>query len=68
VLAGELPNPSKPPSGCRFHTRCPAVHERCRREQPDAIPVDSTHWAACHLLSEPGPGAAPPTRPIETVG
>jgi oligopeptide/dipeptide ABC transporter ATP-binding protein len=52
VLQGELPDPSDPPSGCRFHTRCPVVEARCHEVQPGAISVGATHWAACHLLEE----------------
>lgn len=38
-LAGEVPSPARPPSGCRFHPRCPQVFERCPREVPDLYPV-----------------------------
>jgi peptide/nickel transport system ATP-binding protein len=47
VLRGEIPNPASPPSGCRFHTRCPIAQDRCRREQP---PLEEKHpgrWSAC---------------------
>jgi oligopeptide/dipeptide ABC transporter ATP-binding protein len=49
VLSGDLPSPSKPPSGCPFHTRCwhPAKDERCRTEVPLLRPVEET-LAACH--------------------
>jgi oligopeptide transport system ATP-binding protein len=49
VLAGDLPSPSNPPSGCRFHTRCfhPLKNERCRAEIPLLRPVAGT-LAACH--------------------
>ncbi|MEO6058013.1 MAG: oligopeptide/dipeptide ABC transporter ATP-binding protein, partial [Gemmatimonadales bacterium] len=49
VLAGDLPSPSNPPSGCPFHTRCfhPARDERCRSEVPALRPVGPTA-AACH--------------------
>jgi oligopeptide/dipeptide ABC transporter ATP-binding protein len=49
VLAGDVPNPSAPPPGCPFHTRCfhPARNERCRTEGPVLRPVNGTR-AACH--------------------
>ena len=50
VLQGELPNPSSPPSGCRFHTRCPIAEQRCHDEQPTAVRVGADQWAACHLV------------------
>ncbi len=45
-LPGEPPNLIDPPSGCRFHPRCPSATEVCRREEPPIITRDS-HWAAC---------------------
>ncbi|MFC5703904.1 dipeptide ABC transporter ATP-binding protein [Cohnella faecalis] len=47
-IQGEMPSPSAPPSGCRFHTRCPAASARCRSEEPDLRQVGPDHWAACH--------------------
>ena len=49
VLTGDLPSPSNPPPGCRFHTRCPYVFDRCRVEEPATREVNSGQWAACHL-------------------
>jgi oligopeptide transport system ATP-binding protein len=49
VLAGEVPSPMRPPSGCHFHTRCPLAQERCRREVPQLREVEPDHFAACHL-------------------
>ena len=48
VLTGDLPSPTAPPAGCRFHTRCPYADERCRREDPVLRQVGPEHWAACH--------------------
>ena len=47
-LAGEIPSPANPPSGCRFHTRCPLVAERCRQEVPELRMVGD-NLVACHL-------------------
>jgi oligopeptide/dipeptide ABC transporter ATP-binding protein len=49
TLAGEAPSPLDPPAGCRFHTRCPQVTERCRRVAPALRPVEQGHQVACHL-------------------
>ena len=48
VLTGDLPSPTAPPAGCRFHTRCPYADERCRQEAPALRQVGPDHWAACH--------------------
>ena len=49
ILTGDLPSPSNPPTGCRFHTRCPAVMDICKIELPDIIKTGSNHFVACHL-------------------
>ena len=56
MLAGEVPSPLNPPSGCRFHTRCPFVMERCAREEPPLIEIAPGHLAACHLHTGAGDG------------
>jgi oligopeptide transport system ATP-binding protein len=50
VLAGDLPSPVNPPSGCPFHTRCPLREDRCTREVPALRPVAAGHEVACHLV------------------
>ena len=47
-LVGDLPSPVDPPSGCRFHTRCPAADDRCRTEEPVMRAVGEDHYVACH--------------------
>jgi peptide/nickel transport system ATP-binding protein len=54
ILTGDVPSPINPPSGCRFHTRCPFVFDRCRSEEPVLRPIDSGHMSACHLDEVPG--------------
>jgi peptide/nickel transport system ATP-binding protein len=49
ILQGDVPSPVKPPSGCRFHTRCPYVEPRCRVETPAMRQIAPGHVAACHL-------------------
>ncbi|MBV9783656.1 MAG: ATP-binding cassette domain-containing protein [Acidisphaera sp.] len=49
ILRGDVPSPINPPSGCRFHTRCPFVFHRCRIEEPLLRPVGGGHVSACHL-------------------
>jgi oligopeptide/dipeptide ABC transporter ATP-binding protein len=49
VARGEVPSPSAPPSGCRFHTRCPFAFDRCTAEQPALLQLGPGRVAACHL-------------------
>lgn len=50
VLRGEIPSPVEPPSGCRFHPRCPYAFDRCPEEEPGFTDLGEGHVAACHLL------------------
>jgi len=52
VLEGEMPSALNPPAGCRFHTRCPYVIERCRSETPPLIADGTGHATACHRTAE----------------
>lgn len=49
VLKGDIPSPVNPPSGCKFHTRCPFAVERCKAEIPLFRDTGSGHYVACHL-------------------
>jgi oligopeptide/dipeptide ABC transporter ATP-binding protein len=58
ILAGETPDASRVPAGCRFHPRCPLAFDRCRTEEPPLIQVADGHAAAC-WLAESGPSDVP---------
>jgi len=52
VIKGEIPSPVNPPSGCRFHTRCPSfIGDICKTKEPELIDVGKGHFVACHLYS-----------------
>jgi len=50
MLTGEVPSPINPPSGCRFHPRCPFAEARCSEEEPQLREVASGHVVSCHLV------------------
>ena len=52
VLTGDIPSPVNPPSGCRFHTRCPVAFDRCMTEIPAFNDYGGGHFAACHWVEE----------------
>lgn len=52
VLSGDIPSPTNPPKGCRFHTRCPHATEKCKHITPEYREYEHGHFAACHLLSK----------------
>ncbi|HXF63592.1 MAG TPA: ABC transporter ATP-binding protein, partial [Caldilineaceae bacterium] len=67
MLAGEVPSPLNPPSGCRFHTRCPFAIDICRQQEPAFEEKSSGHWVACHLVDK-SRGGVPTweTRAVQT--
>jgi peptide/nickel transport system ATP-binding protein len=51
-VAGEVPNPLNPPSGCTFHPRCPYANDRCKTEAPSMIVADDGSMVSCHAVEE----------------
>jgi oligopeptide/dipeptide ABC transporter ATP-binding protein len=60
ALPGEVPDPSRPPPGCRFHPRCPYAFDRCRSEEPALVSLAPERSAAC-WLQQPGAPLEPPS-------
>lgn len=52
MLKGDIPSPANPPSGCRFHTRCPHVKDICKQEMPEFKDIGDEHFVACHFAGE----------------
>ena len=48
IIKGEIPSPMNPPSGCRFHPRCPYASEECRLHEPQMAEICPSHWVSCH--------------------
>ena len=61
-LEGEVPDPGRPPTGCRFHPRCRYAFDRCSTEEPPLLAIGAGRRAACWLHPEGGPPAPPATR------
>jgi peptide/nickel transport system ATP-binding protein/oligopeptide transport system ATP-binding protein len=62
ILEGDVPSPMRPPSGCRFHTRCPYADAACRVTDPSLIEVAPGRHVAC--LKRPAGGDARPLTPV----
>ena len=62
ILEGDVPSPWNPPSGCRFHTRCPLAFDKCSEEEPPFKDYGDEHYAACWLLETGEKGASKLTR------
>jgi peptide/nickel transport system ATP-binding protein len=49
ILKGDIPSPVNPPSGCKFHTRCPIAADICKQQVPEYRNVGNDHWVSCHF-------------------
>lgn len=72
ILEGDVPSPLNPPTGCRFHTRCPLAFDKCSQEEPPFKDYGDKHYAACWLLETGEKGASKITpdklrKPIKIV-
>jgi len=58
ILRDDVPSPINPPSGCRFHTRCPYAFDRCSVEEPELQEISAAHYVACHLREPAAPSSS----------
>ncbi len=63
TIKGDVPSAANPPSGCRFHTRCPVAVDRCSIDPPTLRPIGDQHFVACHLASPMIPTHKEPAMP-----
>jgi oligopeptide/dipeptide ABC transporter ATP-binding protein len=61
VLEGDVPSPINPPSGCRFHPRCPLAMEICKHQPPRQLDLDG-HLVRCHAVEQKLSADAEPAR------
>lgn len=52
IIIGEIADPRNPPSGCRFHPRCPFATNKCKQEEPQLTKISEQHFSACHYALE----------------
>jgi hypothetical protein len=69
LLGDDLPSAIDPPSGCRFHTRCPVAVAKCRTVVPEVREIgEGGHRVACHLVNDDGTGPDVRESPLTSIG